>query len=75
MKGISYSCEESSFREVFKTAGKITKVFLVRRNDGKIAGFGWVCGVPVKCSAVEFATPEAMKKAMALSGTEVCVVW
>lgn len=40
MKGISYSYEEASFRDVFKDAGKITNLFLVKRNNGSIAGYG-----------------------------------
>lgn len=41
VRGISFDYEEDSFREIFKNCGEITLLYMVHRNDGRYAGFGY----------------------------------
>ena len=40
VRGISYECEESTFRPLFEVFGPISQIFLVRHTNGKLAGYG-----------------------------------
>ncbi|CAD5196313.1 unnamed protein product [Musa acuminata subsp. malaccensis] len=58
---LSYNVEQDDVSEFFKVAGEVVDVRMARADDGSFKGFGHV----------EFATEEAVQKALEMNGQEL----
>ena len=43
VKNLSWNTDDSSLREAFEKYGKVTRINILKRDDGKSKGIGFVC--------------------------------